>query len=295
MTGNDILQIILYFGLLWLLAKPLGAYMARVYEDRSSGLDRVLGPLERLFYRLCGIRQEEEMNWKKYAAVGARLQRRRPVPYVPVPASCRPCSPEPAKVSRRCPPDSAFNTAVSFVTNTNWQGYGGETTMSYLTQMVGADRAELRVRGDRHGRAGRLDPGLQAAFGGDHRQLLGRSHAITLYILLPLSWFSRCCSFPRESCRPSANTRRSSLTQPSPTITRRQTRTATPIKDEKGNPVTEKADDEGTGDSARPRRFPDRDQAARHERRRVFQRQFGASFREPDAVLEFPRAAGDPR
>ena len=59
-------------------------------------------------------------------------------------------------------PDSSFNTAVSFATNTNWQGYGGETTMSYLTQMLGADRAELRLGRDRHGGAGRADPRLRA-------------------------------------------------------------------------------------------------------------------------------------
>ena len=67
MTGNDILQIVLFFGVLLLLAKPLGVYMARVYEGQPSGLDRVLGPVERLFYRICGIKPDEEMSWKKYA------------------------------------------------------------------------------------------------------------------------------------------------------------------------------------------------------------------------------------
>src|SRR5690242_1570938 len=66
MSGNDILQLVLYFGVLLLLAKPLGVYMARVYEGKPSGLDRVLGPVERLFYRLCGIKPEEEMSWQKY-------------------------------------------------------------------------------------------------------------------------------------------------------------------------------------------------------------------------------------
>ncbi len=136
MTGNDILQIFLFFGVLLLLAKPLGVYMARVYEGQPSGLDRVLGPVERLFYRICGIKPDEEMSWKKYAgavllfsAVGLfflyalqRLQGFLPLNPQKFPA-----------VS----PDSSFNTAVSFITNTNWQGYGGETTMSYLTQMVG--------------------------------------------------------------------------------------------------------------------------------------------------------------
>ena len=136
MTGNDIVQIVLFFGVLLLLAKPLGVYMARVYEGQPSGLDRVLGPVERFFYRICGIKPDEEMSWKKYAgsvllfsAVGLfflyllqRLQGFLPLNPQKFPA-----------VS----PDSSFNTAVSFITNTNWQGYGGETTMSYLTQMVG--------------------------------------------------------------------------------------------------------------------------------------------------------------
>ena len=67
MTGNDIVQLLLYFGVLLLLAKPLGVYMARVYEGRPSGLDRLLGPVERFFYRICGINPEEEMGWKTYA------------------------------------------------------------------------------------------------------------------------------------------------------------------------------------------------------------------------------------
>jgi K+-transporting ATPase ATPase A chain len=136
MTGNDVVQIMLYFGVLLLLAKPLGVYMARVYEGQTSGLDRVLGPVERLFYRICGIDPSEEMSWKKYAgsllmfsAAGLlflyilqRLQSVLPLNPQKLPA---------------VPPDLAFNTAVSFVTNTNWQNYGGEATMSYFTQMAG--------------------------------------------------------------------------------------------------------------------------------------------------------------
>ena len=135
MAGNLILQLGVYVIVLLALAKPLGAYMARVYEGRGCGLDRVLGWLERLIYRLAGVRVDEEMTWKTYAltmllfnlsgllAVYA-LQRLQGV---------LPLNPEGlAAVS----PDSSFNTAVSFATNTNWQGYGGESTMSYLTQML---------------------------------------------------------------------------------------------------------------------------------------------------------------
>jgi K+-transporting ATPase ATPase A chain len=136
MTGNDIFQIALYFGVLLLLARPLGAYMARVYENQPFGLDRVLGPVERIIYRICGIKPAEEMDWKQYTIallvfsaggifVLYLLQRMQ---------GFLPLNPQ------RLPavsPDSSFNTAVSFATNTNWQGYGGESTMSYLTQMAG--------------------------------------------------------------------------------------------------------------------------------------------------------------
>jgi K+-transporting ATPase ATPase A chain len=110
--------------------------MARVLENRRIGLDRVLGPLERLIYRCCGIRATDEMGWKAYTVamllfnvagllVVYALQRLQGV---------LPLNPE---ALGTITPDSAFNTAVSFATNTNWQGYAGETTMSYLTQMLG--------------------------------------------------------------------------------------------------------------------------------------------------------------
>jgi K+-transporting ATPase ATPase A chain len=135
MTLNGIFQLLLYLVVLLALAKPLGAYMARVFENRPIGLDRVLGPIERLIYRCCGLRATDEMGWKTYAVamllfnlagllVVYGLQRLQGVlPFNPAGLGA---------VS----PDSSFNTAVSFATNTNWQGYGGETTMSYLTQML---------------------------------------------------------------------------------------------------------------------------------------------------------------
>jgi K+-transporting ATPase ATPase A chain len=137
MAVNGLLQIAFYFVVLLALAKPLGSYMARVYEGKPLfGVDRVLGPVERLIYRLYGVRPDEEMDWKVYAfsmllfsAVGFvflyALQRLQG--FLPW---------NPAKLGA-VTPDSSFNTATSFVTNTNWQGYGGETTLSYLTQMAG--------------------------------------------------------------------------------------------------------------------------------------------------------------
>jgi K+-transporting ATPase ATPase A chain len=136
MTANGLLQIALFLLLLVALAKPLGAYMARVYEGRPCGLDRLLGPAERRLYRLAGVRPAEEMGWQAYAlavllfsAVGVvflyALQRLQ---------GMLPADPQGFGAVTA---DSSFNTAASFVTNTNWQGYAGETTMSYLTQMAG--------------------------------------------------------------------------------------------------------------------------------------------------------------
>src|SRR5690349_10459911 len=136
MTANAVLQLGFYLVVLLALAKPLGTYMARVYEGRPCGVDRALGWLERLLYRLAGIRADDEMTWKTYAAAMLvfnllgllfvyALQRLQGV---------LPLNPEHLGAVS---PDSSFNTAVSFATNTNWQGYGGESTMSYLTQMLG--------------------------------------------------------------------------------------------------------------------------------------------------------------
>jgi K+-transporting ATPase ATPase A chain len=139
MTLNGYLQIGVYFVVLLALAKPLGAYMARVYDGLPIGLDRVLGPLERLLYRLCGVRAarpEAEMTWQTYAialllfnlfgflALYALQRLQGGLPLNPQGLGA-------------VTPDSSFNTAASFASNTNWQGYGGETTMSYLTQMLG--------------------------------------------------------------------------------------------------------------------------------------------------------------
>jgi K+-transporting ATPase ATPase A chain len=136
MTVNGILQIAFYLVVLILLVKPMGGFMARVYEGERTILDRILGPAERLMYRLAGVDPNQEMNWKTYAIAMLLFNL---LGFLVVYALQRfqqflPLNPQGmAAVS----PDSSFNTAVSFSSNTNWQGYGGETTMSYLTQMLG--------------------------------------------------------------------------------------------------------------------------------------------------------------
>ena len=135
MTANGIFQLVIYMVVLLALAKPLGAYMARVYEGQRLALDRVLGWLERLIYRAGGIRPGEEMGWKGYALamLAFNFLGLLAVYFLQRAQAVLPLNPQGmAAVSA----DSSFNTAVSFATNTNWQGYGGESTMSYLTQML---------------------------------------------------------------------------------------------------------------------------------------------------------------
>lgn len=136
MTFNGWLQILVYFGLLLLVTKPIGVFMTRVYNGERTFLHPVLRPVERLIYRLTRVNEEREMRWTEYAVamllysvvsmvVLYALQRLQY--YLPF---------NPQKLSG-VSTHSSFNTAASFTTNTNWQGYGGETTMSYLSQMAG--------------------------------------------------------------------------------------------------------------------------------------------------------------
>jgi len=241
MTGNDIVQIILYFGVLLLLAKPLGVYMARVYEGQPSGLDRVVGPVERLFYRICGIKPDEEMSWKKYAGAVLLFSAaglfflyllQRVQGWLPL---------NPQKFSA-ISPDSSFNTAVSFITNTNWQGYGGETTMSYLTQMVG-----LGVQNFVSAAAGMAV--LVALIRGFKRHSadtignfwfdLTRS---TLYILMPLALIWSLLLVSQGVVQTFSEYKTVSLMQTVTYDTPKLDSQGNPVKDEKGNPITEKAE-----------------------------------------------------
>lgn len=186
MSAIAILQLVLYLVVLTALVKPLGWYMARVYQNKPCGLDAVLGWLERGIYRLAGTKLDAEMNWRQYAVamllfgtlstvVVYGLQRFQHV--LPL---------NPQKLGA-VTPDSSFNTAVSFATNTNWQGYVGETTMSYLTQMLG-----LTVQNFVSAAAGMaVLVALIRGFVRKQTDQIGNFWAdltrTTLYILLPLS------------------------------------------------------------------------------------------------------------
>jgi K+-transporting ATPase ATPase A chain len=136
MTANGWFQIGLYVLVLFLITKPIGIFLTRVFERQKTFLDPVLRPVERLIYRICGVDEDKEMRWMEYGTtmlvfsaaslillyLFERLQQWLPW--------------NPQRFAN-VTPDLAWNTAVSFTTNTNWQAYTPETTMSYLTQMAG--------------------------------------------------------------------------------------------------------------------------------------------------------------
>src|SRR5882762_7995135 len=136
MQTSGWLQLTLFFGLLTLMTKPLGLYLFRVLDvNGRTWLDPVLKPLERLTYRLMGVNSANEQDWKQYTFAMLLFSL---VSCVFTYAILRlqyilPLNPQGFGALS---PDLAFNTAVSFTSNTNWQSYSGESTMSYLSQMV---------------------------------------------------------------------------------------------------------------------------------------------------------------
>lgn len=136
MNLNSLFQIIFYLMVLLLLAKPLGSFMAKVYQGERTFLDRLLGPAEKFIYRISGVIVDGEMNWKTYA-ISALVFSLLGLLVVYVVQRLQAFLPLNPQGLAGITPDSSWNTAVSFASNTNWQGYGGEVTMSYLSQMLG--------------------------------------------------------------------------------------------------------------------------------------------------------------
>jgi len=185
MTTNAIAQLAFFVVVLLLLTRPLGAYMARVYRGRVA-LERGLGWLERLIYRAGGVRAGDEMGWKTYALamLAFNIVGLFAVYLIQRLQGVLPLNPQGmAAIS----PDSSFNTAVSFATNTDWQGYGGESTMSYLTQMLA-----LTVQNFMSAASGMATMvALIRGFARHSAETIGNFWVdmtrSTLYILLPLS------------------------------------------------------------------------------------------------------------
>ena len=262
MTLTGWTEILLVLTLVLGVAWPLGAFMADVFDGRRSVLSPIVGPLERGFYRLSGVDPENEQDWLSYTfsmivfAAGCFLtlyaiQRLQGVlPLNPLGRGA-------------VAPDLAFNTAVSFITNANWQAYAGETTMSHFTQMAGLTTNNFLDTAVAMG----LALGLTRAFTrqrlGDDRQFLGRYD--------PLDALRLAAALDPDR----ADFRRA---RRAPDVAR-----------------------VGRGDDARRRKANDRhwtgsepggDQAAWQQRRRLLQRQFGASVRESERLVEYDRVLG---
>ena len=170
-------QIALFCAVVIALVKPLGWYMTSVFSGERTFLSPVIRPIESSLYKLAGVNERSEQDWLSYALslllfnVGGflilytLLRTQGWLPFNP-------------QGMTAVAPDLSFNTAVSFVTNTNWQNYGGETTLSYLTQMLGPDASELPVGRHRYRHRHRAHPRFRTRLDAQHRQLLGRYHAL---------------------------------------------------------------------------------------------------------------------
>jgi len=241
MTTHAWLLLGLYLLILLLLAKPLGVYMTNVMEGKSSWARRLGDPIENLIYRLCGVKKDEEMGWLPYTLaillfnlLGALtvycLQRLQ---------LWLPLNPQAlANISA----DSSFNTAISFATNTNWQGYSGESTMSYLTQMLG-----LAVQNFFSAATGIVVViALIRGFARHTAKTIGNAWVdltrITLYVLLPISLVYAVFLVGQGVIQNFDAYKNVTTVEATQYNTPKLDATGQPVKDDKGNAVTESAE-----------------------------------------------------
>ena len=137
MTVNGWLQIFVFLALILVVTKPMGIFMARVFSRERTFLDPVLRPIERLLYRVCGVDENQEMRWTEYATAMLLFSMVSMLVLYLIERAQALLPFNPQHFTGVMPQHLAFNTAASFTTNTNWQAYSGETTMSYFTQMAG--------------------------------------------------------------------------------------------------------------------------------------------------------------
>jgi K+-transporting ATPase ATPase A chain len=237
-----LLQLAIYLVVLLVLAKPLGAYMTGVFGTDNNRPSRThwLGPVEWLFYRVAGVNPQAEMGWKRYAlavivvnVLGAlavyALQRVQ---------QWLPLNPQGFGAIT---PDSSFNTAISFVSNTNWQGYSGESTMSYLTQMLG-----LAVQNFLSAATGiAVVIALIRGFARHSANTIGNFWVdftrATVYVLLPLSILVSVF-FVSQGVIQNFDGYKEVTTVTATTYDNpKMEASGQPLKDAQGNPVTEKA------------------------------------------------------
>src|ERR1700723_1172207 len=198
MTANGVLQIGVFFVLILVLAKPMGAFMTKVFAGEKTFLHPVLRPLEKVCYTLCGVKENVDQRWTQYAGsllafsvfsflILYLLQRFQGVlPFNPMGFSTAHAPSGAAPLT----PDLAFNTAVSFTANTNWQSYSGESTLSYLVQAVG-----LTMHNFTSGAAGiAVAVALVRGFARRQVRTIGNFWVdlvrATVYVLLPIAFIA---------------------------------------------------------------------------------------------------------
>jgi potassium-transporting ATPase potassium-binding subunit len=240
MNMSEIMEIIIFFVVLLALVKPLGSFMARVYQGERTFLSPILVPCENLLYRICGVDRDEEMGWQRYAwamvlfnlvlfiALFAMLMLQHLLPLNP----------------QKFPAFTwqlALNTAVSFVTNTNWQAYSGESAASYFTQMVG-----LAVHNFVSAATGMaIVIALIRGFARRKTTQIGNFWVDltrgTLYILLPISVLGALLLVSQGVIQNFSDYRTVPLVQPENYDKPKLDAKGNALKDAKGNPVTESA------------------------------------------------------
>ena len=276
MTLNGWLQILFFLLAIALVTPLIGGYMARVFTRQRTWLDPVVRPLERLVYRLTGVDETREMRWTEYAValllfsvvsmlVLYAMQRLQQVlPFNP-------------QGFGAVPPDLAFNTAVSFTTNTNWQAYGGETTMSYFTQMAGLAYHNFVSAAVGMAVAIAFIRGIAQKEKDTHRQLLGGHGA--RHPVGAAAARDRRRAVPRLAGRGAE-----------PEAVRHGGGDRSADRHGAWRRRQAAADDRGAraDDRAGAGRLAGDHQAVRHQRRRLLQREQRPSVREPDAAVELP-------
>jgi K+-transporting ATPase ATPase A chain len=241
MTLNAWVQLGLFLAVLLAAVKPLGAYMARVFQGQSCGLDRVLGWLERGLYRLAGIDPAKEMSWRTYAAcvlgfnaLGLlflyallRLQGVLPLNQ----------NPEEFKAVN---PDLAFNTAVSFATNTNWQSYSGESALTYMSQMFGLGVQNFLSAATGIAVLIALVRGLARHSADTIGNFWVDLVRATLYVLLPLSLLLAVLLVSQGVVQNFDSYQEATLLQPLTIEEAKKDADGKPVMDAEGKPVTQK-------------------------------------------------------
>ena len=275
MTLNGWLQIGFFLLAILAVTPPLGRFMTRVFNRERTWLDPVLRPIERLIYRSTGVDASREMRWTEYAG-GVLLFSVVSMLVLYLMQRVQQWLPWNPQGFGAVPPDLAFNTAASFTTNTNWQAYSGESTMSYFTQMAGLAYHNF----------------VSAAVGIAVAIAFIRGIAQKEKDTLGNFWVDlvRCCS--GFCCRSASSARwrwyrRASFRTSGPT-----TRSPSSIRRRSRRPdaagKTADAGRDGADDRAGPGRVAGNHQAVRHQRRRLLQREQLASVRESDAAVELP-------